>query len=220
MLFKYKLYPVTSLIKPSQSCPITFRVKFKCLLLGSKVLPTWCGSHPHFWLISNLSTLLPITPTFCPPFSLTFVQSQLTPLLGLCKSCAFCLNVSPLPRPTPQPPSQDSHINDFVSWSKTLLIAPLFSEKPSLVNKLQALPYYSWSIMLFSFLHSKYCYLMFSCLLLPGFDILHSLRAGTLSDFITVSPDTPRMLNKYLVNQWSLLLLGKLFLKFHSASLP
>lgn len=54
-------------IKPSQSCPITFRVKSKCLLLGSKVLPHDVApthisdssqTSPPYFLRSNFSVLL------------------------------------------------------------------------------------------------------------------------------------------------------------------
>lgn len=161
-------------------------------------------------------------PTFCPPFWPLYNHSLLH-FWVFAKAVPSVWNASPLPRPTPQPPSQDSHINDFVSWSKTLLIAPCFQRSllwlisckhyPITLGPSCCFPSFTASIAI-------WCFLAY---LLPGFfqDILHSLRAGTLSDsLITVSPDTPRMLNKYLVNQWSLLLLGKLFLKFHSASLP
>lgn len=91
-------------IKPSQSCPITFRVKFKCLLLGSKVLPHDVAPT-HISDSSQTSPPYFLRSNFLSSF-LTFVQSQLTPLLGLCKSCAFCLECfSPAPPhpPAPQP---------------------------------------------------------------------------------------------------------------------
>lgn len=167
--------------------------------------PTRCGSHPHFWLISHLSTLLPTLWLLCPP-SWPLYNPQLIPLRGLCKSCAFCLECF-----LPSPP-KDGHINDFVSWSKTLLMAPLFRKSlPWLISCKHysitlgpscCFPSFTASIVI-------WCFLAY---LLPGFfqDIPHSLRAGTLSDsLITVSPDTPQMLDKYLADQWSLLLLGK-----------
>ena len=176
--------------------------------------PTWCGSHSHFWLISNLSTLLPTLQLLCPPFWPLYNHS-LFHFWVFEKAVPSVWNAPP--------PHQDSHIKDFVSWSKTLLIAPLFQRSlpwlisckhyPITLGPSCCLPSFTASIAI-------WCFLAY---LLPGFfqDILHSLRAGTLSDsLITVSPDTPQMLNKYLANQWSLLLLGKLFLKFHSASLP
>lgn len=144
----------------------TFRVKSKCRLLGSKVLP-------HDVAPTHISDSSQTSPPY-------FLHSDFSVLLSdLCITTAYStlgslqklrLLSGMLP---PISPQRQSHKRLCLLIQNSARGSPL-SEESSLANKQQALLYYSWSITMLSFLHSKYCYLMLSCLFITWLLPRHS----------------------------------------------
>lgn len=131
---------------------------------------------------SHISVFLPIFQLNCPP-SWQFYNPSLLCLWFLQKLSSIWKALLP-----------DSHTNNYFLWSRSLLIAHFCSEAFPWPVSLKQPPYYSQSILLFSVLHSKYYYLIFSWLFIVHLSPKEStsLEIRELSESLTAVSLCPR----------------------------